>query len=291
MTRAELLTAGLRNSNYKVWFDETEPPVVLRFYVADPGACERETAITGRIRTSVPIANVLASDPGQQPPVAVLEWKDGIGFDELLRTGKHKEIGEAAASAGLALAGIHAAMSFPQMGFLNGELNVTQQLPGGGTGWAEMVRSFLNGTTGAQLGTDISRKLLEFIERAAESVPDEASYQLVHADYKPWNLLVSHERPRRITAVLDWEFALAGPALMDLGIFLRNRAALPSIYTTSFVDGYRSGGGVLPANWERLVRLHDLLNLCSMLEKPGDPTTVNDIRALVEATVSDLSEG
>src|SRR5690349_13631834 len=41
------LTAGLRNTNYRVELDGSMPSrsVVLRLYTADPAACQRETAL------------------------------------------------------------------------------------------------------------------------------------------------------------------------------------------------------------------------------------------------------
>ena len=45
---------------------------------------------------------------------------------------------------------------------------------------------------------------------------------LVHADYKPWNLLVRRGAAGwAMGAALDWEFTFAGPVLCDFGIFLR----------------------------------------------------------------------
>lgn len=117
----------------------------------------------------------------------------------------------------------------------------------------------------------------------------------MHADYKPWNLLVCRPSASgapdaagagRVAGVLDWEFAFVGPPLVGVAIFLRHRAALPPEYTRGFLVGYEAGGGHLPHDWPAQTKLLDLLNLCSMLEQPGGGSTrTRDIRRLILATV------
>jgi len=42
---AEVLSGGLRNTNYRVRLAGQSPPVVLRLYTADAAACAREVAL------------------------------------------------------------------------------------------------------------------------------------------------------------------------------------------------------------------------------------------------------
>merc|ERR1719161_2741750 len=60
-------------------------------------------------------------------------------------------------------------------------------------------------------------------------------FTLVHADYHPGNLLWHDNKAK----IIDWELAMVGPGIMDLGYFL-----------------FMQGSDVLLENWERLVELY-----------------------------------
>jgi len=54
-----------------------------------------------------------------------------------------------------------------------------------------------------------------------ENLPaDSAGGSLIHNDYKYDNLVLAHDDPTRVVAVLDWEMATVGDPLMDLGTSL-----------------------------------------------------------------------
>ncbi|HEY3669227.1 MAG TPA: phosphotransferase, partial [Polyangiaceae bacterium] len=120
----------------------------------------------------------------------------------------------------------------------------------------------------------------------------DGRYTLVHADYKRSNLLLQRSGSSwNVTAVLDWEFAFAGPAIIDIGLFLRAGAALPSGFQDSFVAGYRDAGGELPSEWLRLSRLVDLISQVTFLNDPRDlPRVFAETRQVVEETVRILLE-
>ncbi|MDE2291301.1 MAG: phosphotransferase, partial [Elusimicrobia bacterium] len=101
---------------------------------------------------------------------------------------------------------------------------------------------------------------------------------LLHGDFKPSNLHRSGED----LVVLDWEFAWAGPALMDVGQLLR--WSPPAAFVAGFAAAYLAGGGVLPAGWRRLAELFDLFNLVGLLEAPGKRRAA-DVSARVRRTL------
>jgi Ser/Thr protein kinase RdoA (MazF antagonist) len=90
---------------------------------------------------------------------------------------------------------------------------------------------------------------------------------LVHGDYKRSNLLIRRAAATwQVAAVLDWEFAFAGPALVDVGIFLRAGSALPDGFRDAFAAGYRDAGGKLPTDWLALSRLLDVVSMLTFLD-------------------------
>lgn len=53
-----------------------------------------------------------------------------------------------------------------------------------------------------------------------DNVPDEAQQTLLHGDFRPGNVLFAETTPPSITGVLDWETAMLGDPLTELGYLL-----------------------------------------------------------------------
>ncbi len=51
----------------------------------------------------------------------------------------------------------------------------------------------------------------------AANVPEQLPPTVVHGDYRLGNMIVTHEQPERIAAVLDWEMGAIGDPRADLG--------------------------------------------------------------------------
>ena len=85
--------------------------------------------------------------------------------------------------------------------------------------------------------------------------------------------------------VLDWEFAFAGPPLMDLGQLVR--WPVPRSFLDALESGYESKGGRLPQDWTGRAAAFDLVNLVEMLVRSTPGTKrAKDLRARIEATVT-----
>jgi fructokinase len=114
---------------------------------------------------------------------------------------------------------------------------------------------------------------------------DEAC--LVHGDFGKRNLLVRSIAGKWfLAAVLDWEFAVSGSPLADLGHFLRYERASCPLAEPHFSSGYLHAGGKLSPDWRQLARLVDLTALCESLTHDQLPdTVVTELVELVRATV------
>ena len=125
--------------------------------------------------------------------------------------------------------------------------------------------------------------------RADELAGLDHEARLVHGDFNRRNLLVRRAAGRwSVAAVLDWEFAVSGSPLADLGNFLRYERASRPLVEPHFSAGYRNAGGTLPRDWRRLARLLDLTALCESLTHGQLPDTVTtELVELVRATVED----
>jgi fructosamine-3-kinase len=147
---------------------------------------------------------------------------------------------EAGVAVGRALAEIHAT-GFDRAGLLDAELRVVAPLPPH-----------------------------ELADSAGPPV-------LLHGDFKPANLRWT---PAGELVVFDWEFALAGPALFDVGQLLRWSPP------AAFVDGFAAGYGALPAGWRRTAELLDLVNLVELGRRaaPGSRRAA-DVARRIAATL------
>jgi fructokinase len=139
------------------------------------------------------------------------------------------------------------------------------------------------------VGADLAQQIAGFLHTHAHLLDElEGQADLVHADFNPHNILVEqHDDKWKVTAVLDWEFAFAGPPLFDIGNMLRNDHRMPPVFVSQFIAGFTEAGSQLPHNWRKQIKLLDLLNLCDLLPhtKPGDATS-SDLVELIQRTVS-----
>ena len=121
---------------------------------------------------------------------------------------------------------------------------------------------------------------LRWCERNA---PRSEETTFIHRDYRTGNYLVEDGS---LTGVLDWEFACAGPPLIDVGIFLRAGNSLPAGFRDAFVAAYRDGGGWLPEEWLQLSRLVDLVSQVTFLDSEVErPRVFAESIAVIEETL------
>ena len=89
-----------------------------------------------------------------------------------------------------------------------------------------------------------------------------------------------------MVGILDWEFAVAGSPLVDIGNFLRFEDELPSGFREAFIQGYLSDSNELPSNWREVAKLLDLAAMVNFLEDERDaPKTFQTAIAVIEKTV------
>jgi len=285
------LTDGWRNANFKLRLDCTPEFVVLRIYEHDASICQKEVDLIRLIGGSVPVPDVIyveALGSEDIPPFAVMRYVEGISFRELARGGDTEAVAQAAYSAGETLASI-GRTTFSRPGWL---------VPG-----PEVAAPLLEGTDRMPRFVDLCLASTHLHERMTVELRDRAhalvwswapqladldeETRLVHGDFGKRNLLVRSVEGRWVVAgVLDWEFAVSGSPLADLGHFLRYERASRPVVEPHFSEGYLRAGCKLPQNWRQLARLVDLTALCESLTHDELPeTVVNELVELVRATV------
>lgn len=287
---ASPLAGGLVNTNYRVTVAGRAADIVVRVYTRDPAACQIEYDVLRRVLGNVPAPEVLYADlAGERGgrPYLILTFIEGTKLTDILAAGDPTECAAAGRAAGRGLAAIHQ-FTFPAAGFFGPGLAVTAPLDVSPDGYRGYIAAFLAGLAGERLGATDATALARLAAEQAELVVWDGAPALIHADYKPQNLLVRRAGPGwALAAALDWEFAFAGAPLFDLGTLLRYRAQVPAGYVAAVVAGYREAGGILPSAWPRITRLLDLLNLLTFLAEPdADDRQIAEVRALVRATLT-----
>lgn len=270
---AEPLTGGFVNTNYRVRLAGLDDAFVLRSYVRDAGACQRERDIIARVRGSVPVAEVLYADTRGEAfgrPYAVMRWMEGVTLDQLLARPAEADPVAIAACLARTLAAI-GSFTFPQIGFFGPELAIAEPLGSVREFCVNYLESCLfHDRAGERIGPDLTAELWRLVSANAhllDVLGDSAA--LVHSDYKGSNLLLRQTSGQwEVAAVLDWEFAHAGTPLVDIGILLRDADTLPSGFAPAFATAYRAAGGSLPTEWRQIAQLLDLMNYCEFLNGP-----------------------
>jgi aminoglycoside phosphotransferase (APT) family kinase protein len=295
VSATSLLSGGLINTNIKVEFESHQPPVVLRIYRGDAATCLKESAVLQLVRPTVPVPAVIHAEPNGvagSPPFSILEFVDGVTFQQLKRTNDLEAIHQAAASVGEASARI-GKFQFPKPGRLemDNDLSVGGRYVEGPDPIPRLLESFLESKLLQQrIDVSLQQQLHNFIWSWADRLRtfDNDSH-LVHCDFGNRNILVDCVNGRwQVAAVLDWEFALSGSPLLDVGNFLRYEPEDTPLREPYFSRAFVESGGCLPDDWRQVCRVIDLTALVECLTHDHLPAGVADeILGLINSTLRD----
>ncbi len=294
-----VIGTGLANTNIRFRLQGREPGYVLRLHTREPKAAAREHELMSYLasnpRASIPVARLVYSDPAPQRgthPYSIWGFVEGTLLQELFKTLSDPELVDIAATCGR-VAAAFATHRFPKCGELGAKLQVVEEYGAPSQFVPDTVhKALFGGIAGQRLGVRLRDALWTAVERAAPLLSEvDGQYALVHADYKRSNLLLQRAGTTwSVSAVLDWEFACAGPPIIDIGLFLRAGEALPAGFRDAFAAGYREAGGELPSEWLRLSRLVDLVSQVTFLSDPRDrPRVLAETTGVVEETVRMLT--
>ena len=293
---AELLTAGLCNTNYKIKVSGLADAFVLRLYIRDRAACQKDYDIFNLIQKRVPVPELLYVDSESShytTAYAVMKWVDGTLLSDVIATGNQADITDCAYAVGKTLAHI-GAYTFAHAGFFGSGLVIKHPFDNENATFLGMFEQFLfKGNTGLRLGSVLRDVLWRFVTSNVGYLDStKESVSLVHSDFKGVNILVRQEQNRwQVAAVLDWEFAFAGSPLIDIANMLRYDQLLPGGFESEFLRGYQEEGGQLPHAWKRTSKLLDLLSLCEFLNAPyPNDAVVEEVTSLIVGTMERWEE-
>lgn len=287
----ELMAGGLMNRNCRVRVTGSSPPCVLRLYDRDRSAAAKELAILRLLGRELQVPDVLFADTtpdGDEPPFLLLELVGGTSLADVRRAGDREAVAAAAYDAGGLLARLQS-HRFERPGLLTADLAVDPtRLPDPLTITSLVVHFAGSPTVASRVGAPF----IDDLVRAAEDWDDDPRapampVALVHGDFNSRNILVTGTGDAcRVSAILDWEFAFAGPLSCDLGNFLRYERTGRPRFEPWFSRGLMDAGVALEGDWRLAARMNDLPALCELLSRASTPDdVVSEIVELVTETL------
>ncbi|WP_079479077.1 phosphotransferase family protein [Halobacillus salinus] len=287
----QVLSGGLNNTNIKI--TTARERYVLRIYNAQDETMEKERGILELLKGKVPVPRVISYGTLHsmlENPYLVLSWVEGEQLSEVIYRDQSLQVAQAAEAVGRSLAEIHT-IKFPEPGFLDGSLQVKESLEINEASFLAIIEELLfSGHVEKHVGKSLCHKVWDFAKKHGHLLDRlEGQSTLVHSDFNPLNVLVE-EKDGRITVggVLDWEYALSGSPLMDIGNMVRYEEVTNPKLLFPFITGYREQGGQLPPDWLKKAKLLDLIALCDLLNRENcGENRVNDLKVLLLRTVSE----
>jgi hypothetical protein len=258
----EVLTGGLANINVRIGRDR-----VLRIQ-RDPSTLAKEATLLRRpwraLRTP-----------------AVLTTGDDFLLLEFLEL--RRLPASAGAAVGRALAEIHE-LRYEGTGVLGADLSIVTPFPGDGDeGFAARGYGHAMLSEAAEyLDPALAARIAVFLDSDGYAAHDALDVPVLsHCDFKVSNL---HVTPAGELVVLDWEFAWAGPRLLDIGQLLRWDP--PESFVHEFADAYRAAGGVLIEGWRRIAEAIDVGSMLGVYAHNEIARSTPDIERRLAAIVS-----
>jgi len=292
----EPLSGGLINTNLRIDFQSNHDPVVLRIYRDGANVCRKEIAVHNLIQSAVPVPKILYAEPDpidDIPSFTILEFVKGLTFQQLKRTGDVQAITQASCSVGEILAAI-GRFRFPKPGRFvvegsSEQLSVGAPYIEGPNPIPRLLDTFLESEVCRnRAGAKLLERIHNFGWSWADRIPDlDTQPGLVHCDFGNRNIVVREENDKwKVAAVLDWEFALSGSPLLDVGHFLRYETIDHPFREPHFSKAFVEHGGYLPEGWREIVRVIDLTALVECLTHDDMPGEVeSELIELILATV------
>ncbi len=284
---------GLANTNIRLQLSGTQTPLILRVFTRDPSQAEKECRIYQRLNGVVPTPTIYyysPTNPVSGHPYSILQLVEGDRLETLVEGLDPSWSVEVGRSVGASLAGIHS-VTFDQEGFLDEQLNVKTPITSGSDGLVDFTTECLEQDIVAQrLGPELRKNLSRFVKRESMIFQIWKSPPcLVHADFGGSNILVKKfPTDWRVTAVLDWEFALSANPFMDFGNLLRDPLGSVEGFERAVQEGYNAAGGMLPADWRKMSKLSDLTAWLDFLTRENaNDRLIADAISVIEKTMAE----
>lgn len=290
----EPVEGGLINTNLKVRLSERPGALLLRIYQRGVAPAQKEMAVYRLVGARVPVPHFIhfcAQSPLTGHPYAIIDWIEGFELQAMFASLAANFVTDLGHAIGRMLAAMHS-FTFDKFGFLDADLNVQGPIDFDKKGLlAYLNLCLIEGPGGARIGPQLTSALLDFAAREGDILSDWLKQPcLVHGDFNGSNILIRKSPGGAawdIAAVIDWEYALSATPALDFGNLLRPPLDDNGDFVAALARGYREGGGMLPAQWERIARLADMFSFADILSRPAtNEVVVEDAKAVIRKLIA-----
>lgn len=272
---------GCRTTNYIIETDEITKRYILKIFFSTEQNYKKEIKLLTKLREDgiilVPkIYRVSKKESIKGREYAIYEYKQGKTIGQAIGEGD-TITEEFVRDVARYLARIHN-YKFTKAGFLDEDLNLEIEVPSLVL-WYEM---FMGVNAKKRLGKDIVDKIKIIVKQNEKILLElDKDIRLVHGDFQGTNILV---KDNRLSGILDWEFAMAGHPIADIGQFFRYEKYFDNNLIQAFEDEYNKNSDYkLMEDWYKISKLRDLTNLIQLINADEEmPNKYANIKALVD---------
>jgi aminoglycoside phosphotransferase (APT) family kinase protein len=283
------ISEGCRTTNYIIQTSESQNKYILKIFISTDQSYKKEIELLTKLKESksIPVSKIYrvrSSDIIQNKEYAIYEYIEGMTLGQAIKYGyivEEKFIREVAKT----LAMIHK-HKFDKVGFLDEHLNVKESLPP----LKIWYQKFMGERAKQRLGENIINEINNIVkksEKILEKLDEKIS--LVHGDFQGTNILINNGR---LSGILDWEFAMAGHPLADIGQFFRYEEYFNTNLLKAFENEYnRNSDYKLEKDWYKISKLRDLINLIQLIDgEENMPNKYANIKHIIINNISILKK-
>lgn len=278
------INEGCRTTNYIIQTREVNNKYLLKIFFSAEQNHKKEVKLLDKLANDicVPVPRIYKFNKHEiieDKEYAIYQYIDGKTIGQAIYDGCALEenlIREVARS----LAKIHS-YKFDKAGYLDENLNIVKELPPLNLWYQDIIRD----RTKNRLGKSITDKINHIVkENEKVLIKIDEDIRLVHGDFQGTNILTTDGR---LAGILDWEFAMAGHPLSDIGQFFRYEEYFDKNLIKAFEDEYnKSSSYKLISDWYKISKLRDLISLIQLINtKEYMPNKHENIKIIINDTL------
>ncbi len=271
---------GCRTTNYIVQSDQLNKKYILKIFLSTDQEHKKEIKLLRHLANNsiFPVSKIYKFSTHeliQGREYAIYEYLEGKTLGQAINEGYLLEESFVRETA-RALAQIHS-HEFNKVGFLDENLNIAEELPPLSL-WYEIS---MGDKAKERLGKSIVEKINNIIKKNEKILTKlDEDIRLVHGDFQGTNILI---KDGKLAGLLDWEFAMAGHPLADIGQFFRYEECFNSKLIKAFEEEYNKNSSYkLMKDWYKISKIRDLVNLIQLIDTEEDmPTKHANIKKII----------
>ena len=281
-----IINEGCRTSNYMI-STTTNDKYILKIFLDSEQQYIKECKILDLLKNNIPVQEVCRFEKSAKIDnkfYAIYKYLEGKTISRSLKNG-YMISEETIRDAAIILAEIHK-FKFYNVGFFDENLCVRNCLKPLNEWYDEFTTEKVKNRIGIEAIQNIKLLIEDNIE---DLLLMDKEPRLIHGDFQGTNILVDRNR---ICGIIDWEFAMAGHPLSDIGQFFRYEEYFNRDSIFIFEEEYRKKSDyILPENWYKLSKIRDLANLIQLIGFEQDmPNKYSDVKSLILRTIDDYQK-